>query len=366
MRNGDQRQDAAGIGQGLLNSASRLPILPSEEAPPGLRIGLGVVEHSPDETVRIQKLLPVSPLGPQSGIRIPVTPARQPGSPSALERQRLAKFHPLASAEAGVASVAGSGCRISPQQQPLRAGPDAVQNAIAPVLVHQVTIAITQEPPGSPAEGHEIPVLPSSVGSLLLAYGRQVIGQSHVLRPVLGRHLHRQAGSQRHIDHLLVQPLGVHVHLYLTAALHDPIEYRPPEIIALLGYAAFSMYAKRHAGDAWARLQQFPQRIPAVSRMVLRCKARNRVIGLGTVDPFIRMRPQTQLKIQPPGHGLTADEPQHLQIAVAFCIGHPGHMDVVTRHRKKERVGKIEGGVSNMPGEIIAEPQGQAEAVKAL
>ena len=69
--------------------------------------------------------------------------------------------------------------------------------------------------------------------------------------------------------------------------------------------------------------------------------------------------PYAKLKVDPVGHRLRADEPQHLEVAIAFFVRQIDGAHVVSRHREQERVGKQEIRVAHIVEEVVADAQVQ-------
>ena len=78
------------------------------------------------------------------------------------------------------------------------------------------------------------------------------------------------------------------------------------------------------------------------------------------------MHPDSQLKLDASRCSLLADEFQHFEIAVSFCIGQLRYPHVVSRNRQKERIGKKEIRIGDILEKIVANPQAQIEAIKPL
>ena len=78
------------------------------------------------------------------------------------------------------------------------------------------------------------------------------------------------------------------------------------------------------------------------------------------------MHPDAELELDAAGHGLLADELQHLQVAVALGIGELGDAHVVAGDIEEERVGEQKIGVGHVAQEVVADAEAQVEAVEAL
>src|SRR5205807_5347785 len=126
----------------------------------------GVIEEPAAEAVGVPVLLPVPAGRLQRGVRVGAAPAGQAGALASLERERLAQLHAQAPAEAGGASVGGGHGRIAPEQQSLRAGPDAVQNSVPAIFREQVAVTVAQEAARAAALREEALVLLLAGGQL--------------------------------------------------------------------------------------------------------------------------------------------------------------------------------------------------------
>jgi hypothetical protein len=78
------------------------------------------------------------------------------------------------------------------------------------------------------------------------------------------------------------------------------------------------------------------------------------------------VHPDAQLELQAARRGLVADEPQHLEIAIALGIGQTLGAHVVTGNRKEERVGEQEIGVRHILQKIVAESETEIEAIETV
>src|SRR4051812_11638148 len=99
---------------------------------------------------------------------------------------------------------------IAPDEQPLRARPNAVQDAPFAVIAKEVAIAVAEEATGTGAQVHEPLCLTSGARSLLLANVGLVIWHAEVFAPILRRNLYRLASAQGRVNHALIHALGVH------------------------------------------------------------------------------------------------------------------------------------------------------------
>src|SRR5947209_13393478 len=113
--------------------------MPAQVTAPRVRAGIGIIEQPAPYPVTVFVLLPI-PARPERRIRIGAAVAGDARSSAALEGKRLADFHAVAAAEAESARVGGGGERISPEQKPLRARPDAMDDAPAAIFAQQVAV----------------------------------------------------------------------------------------------------------------------------------------------------------------------------------------------------------------------------------
>ena len=78
------------------------------------------------------------------------------------------------------------------------------------------------------------------------------------------------------------------------------------------------------------------------------------------------MHPDAELELHAASHGLLADEAQHLEVAVALRIGQLRDADLVSRNVEQERIGEQEVSVGDAADEVVADAEGEVEAVEAL
>src|SRR5205823_50742 len=111
--------------------------------------------------------------------------------------------------------------RVRPAQQALRARPDAPQDVEAPVIAHQVGIAVPCEAARACAERHQPGVAAACTWTLGFADVGLMIRHAQVFGPELRRYFDGHSGGEREIDHVLVDALSVHIDFDLAAgALH--------------------------------------------------------------------------------------------------------------------------------------------------
>ena len=74
-----------------------------------------------------------------------------------------------------------------------------------------------------------------------------MVGQAHVLGEILRRDDERHAGVAGRAEHVLVETLGVQVHLDGATGVLDGGKDGPPEIVVALGHAALDVDAEARA-----------------------------------------------------------------------------------------------------------------------
>src|ERR1035441_10579872 len=129
MRGSDDRQNATGGGERRLDCD----------------LGIRVVELPAPDAIGIQVLLPI-PARAQRGVGIGAAAARPRWHPTRstppLEGERLHDLGPARSAKLEASRAAGGENWVSPQQQALRAGPDAPADVEAAVYAQLVGLAV--------------------------------------------------------------------------------------------------------------------------------------------------------------------------------------------------------------------------------
>src|SRR6185437_1017219 len=150
----DDGQNAACVGKGRFRGFGALAEGAPQIAPPHVRIAVGIVEMPAPDSRSIQIFLPI-PARPKRSVRVAAPVARNARSAPPFERKRLANIHPIAAAEAKRPRISRRGTRIAPQQQPLRAGPDAMRYFPLAILSEQVAVSIAQEAARAAAESHQ-------------------------------------------------------------------------------------------------------------------------------------------------------------------------------------------------------------------
>src|SRR5260370_38497243 len=77
--------------------------------------------------------------------------ARKSGTFAPFERERFKPFDARAAAEARRATVLRRQFRITPEQQTLCPGPDAVKYAVGPFFMEEIAVAVAKESTGAGA-----------------------------------------------------------------------------------------------------------------------------------------------------------------------------------------------------------------------
>ena len=109
---------------------------------------------------------------------------------------------------------------------------------------------------------------------------------------------------------------------------------------------------------AGQRLQQRAHGVAAVGAVSLARQSLDGVVGVGAVDPLVAVHPDAELELHAAGHGLLADELQHLEVAVALGVRQLRNPHVVARHGQQERIGKEEVAVGDVAKEVVADAEG--------
>jgi hypothetical protein len=105
-----------------------------QRALPDIRVGIGVVHHPPPHAECVEIFLPI-PSRFQRSVGIAAAIARNAGAAAAFERERFHEFRAVAAAKTERAAISGAGLRIAPDQQALRARPDAMDDSVAAVFL---------------------------------------------------------------------------------------------------------------------------------------------------------------------------------------------------------------------------------------
>ncbi len=365
MRSRHGGQDAAGVGEGGLEIRPRRAEFTAHRALPHVGGSFRVIEQAPPHSIAVGVFLPVPPWI-QRRVGVGAAPARDARPAPPLERERFHDLRAVAAAVGEGPGVRRGGQRVAPDQQALRAWPDAVQDTPRTVFAQQVAVAVAEEAARTRAELHESRRLAARAGTLLLADVGLVVRHAEVLGPVLRRDLHRLARAQRGVDHPLVHPLGVHVDLDLSAAGRHAVEYRLPELVASLLDPALAVDAEGDTADLRDGLEQRTHRVAAVGAVSFGSEAFDRVVRLRARDPLVAVHPDAQLELHAARRGLFADEAQHLQVAIAFGVGQLRHAHVVPGHGEQERIREQEVAVGDAVQEVVADAESEAEAVEAL
>ena len=158
----------------------------------------------------------------------------------------------------------------------------------------------------------------------------------------------------------------MHVDLDLSACADDAVEYGLPEVEAPFGDAAFPVDPERDAGDVGTGLEDLVERIPAVGGVGFSGQSLDDVVCVGTVDPLVGVCPERKLELKSATPRFGRNVFQRFEVAVPLLIGETGNTDAVTGDVDEEGIRKVEVGVVDISRKIVAETEGQAEAVEAL
>src|ERR1017187_7460245 len=137
------------------------------------------------------------------------------GAFAALEAERFHEFEASGSTEVGGAAIAGGERGIAPEQMALGTRPDAIEHVRtligADALLIEIAVAVAGEVTRARGDGE------GSGDAFARVLGGADVGllvaEAEGLRPELGAGLDGHAGGAGYLDHLLVEPLGVHVDL---------------------------------------------------------------------------------------------------------------------------------------------------------
>ena len=168
------------------------------------------------------------------------------------------------------------------------------------------------------------------------------------------------------IDHRAIESFGVHIDLDLAAAVRNGVEQCLPERITSLRNAALAMNAQRKPLNGRTGFQQQRQCVTAIRGMSFRCQPFHMMIGIRTVRPLVRMRPDPELTIKSSAGGLLGNEFQHLQILIPFRIAKRNNPHLVTRYFEKIRVREMKIIACYAARKIIAKTERKIESVKAI
>ena len=99
---------------------------------------------SAPDSVCISELLEIE-AGIERGVGVGAPPTGMAGSLPPFEEQRFAEFYSGSTAEMRCTTKRGSGDRVAPQEKPLRAGPHAEHDVIAPACLEEVAEPVAQK-----------------------------------------------------------------------------------------------------------------------------------------------------------------------------------------------------------------------------
>src|SRR5205823_2861900 len=91
-----------------------------------------------------------------------------------------------------------------------------------------------------------------------------------------------------------------------------------PELVLAVGNATLAVHAKAQARNVRTRFQQRGERVAAVRRVGFRRQTGDSVVRV-RIGPFIGVRPEREIELQAALDGFVADEPQRVQVAIAFA-----------------------------------------------
>ncbi len=143
-------------------------------------------------------------------------------------------------------------------------------------------------------------------------------------------------------------------------------EDRLPEIVALFGNSAFAMGSKRESADGRAGFEYGAQRIPAIRRVVLGIQAGDLAVGVGRIVEIVSVCPDSNLEVHAAFDGFFADEAKSIQVALPFRVIDSGNPDVIARDSHEERIREVQVGIAHLAREIVADAEGQAEAIETM
>jgi hypothetical protein len=92
----------------------------------------------------------------------------------------------------------------------------------------------------------------------------------------------------------------------------------------------------------------------------------NVVLGVRAVRPFVGVRPEADLELQPAQGRLFADEAEHFQVPVALGVIERHGAHLVARNVEQIRIGEMQVIAHDVAREIIAQTEGQAEAIETI
>ena len=151
--------------------------------------------------------------------------------------------------------------------------------------------------------------------------------------PVFWRNGDLQSGCKGHVDHVLVHPFCVHIDGDSPATGGNSVKYGFPKVITSLVHTTFAMYPKSDPTNGRTGFQKFANGITAIGGMGFGRQPFDCIIGVRTVEPFIAMHPESQLKFHPTRNSLLTNVFEHFKVVVAFLVGKLWHPDIVARNR---------------------------------
>src|SRR5262249_13323396 len=139
-----------------------------------------------------------------------------------------------------------------------------------------------------------------------------------------------------------------------------------PEGVARLRNAALAVDAEGDAVDGRAGLEEGPESVPGVGGVVGVGESLDRVVDAQIPGPLVAVGPEAELEMEPARRGGVADEAEGLQVPGPLLVRQAGGPDVIAGGRDQERIGEVEVRVADLAEEVVADPEGQMEAVEAL
>jgi hypothetical protein len=186
-----------------------------------------------------------------------------------------------------------------------------------------------------------------------------------MLGPELRRHAHGHSCAECDIDVPLVGALGVEIEVDAAAGGLDCGKQGFPEIVPAVRNTALAVHTDAESGDLGAGLQQRREAVAAIGRVGFRRQSGDPVVGDG-IRPFVGMRPERQIELNPASCGLLADEAQRLQVALALGIGETGGSHIVSRDAQQKRIRQVEVRIGNVARTVVADSERQVETVEPV
>ncbi len=302
--------------------------------------------------------------GGEGGVGVGVAAARVARAFAALEGEWVAVLHACCSAEVGGVAVSRGEDVVSREEMALRAGPDAVDEFDL-MLAVEVAVAVTGEVALAAGDGE------GSGDAFARVFGFAdvglVVAETLVLGPELASCLDGHSGLDGHVDHDLIETLGVHVDLDGAAGGGDGFEEGLPEGVAALGDAALAVDAEGEAGDLRAGFEDGGEGVAAVGGVGFGREAEDVVVGVGTVGPLVGVGPDAELEVEAAASGFGGDVLEGFEIALALAgLERWVYTDgFVVGDVDEIGVGEVKVVAGNSAGKVVAEAESEIEAVEA-